>query len=225
MASNAYVNKIATAVPEHEINRFYIRIGASMLAEHPRQRAVFHRMANSAGIERRYTCVPPAKNPYGMAVDAAGVFVRGAFPGTSMRMKYYEEHAPSLAQVAAEKLLRGEDRSRVTHLIITSCTGFSAPGVDLELIARCGLPRSIERTIIGFMGCYAAINALKLARHIVRSDQKARVLIVNIELCTLHMIETDCLEKLLAFCLWGDGCAASLVTSEPKGIAIDSFRA
>ena len=77
--------------------------------------------------------------------------------------------------------------------------------------------------MIGFMGCYAAINALKLARHIVRSDPPARVLLVNIELCTVHLRETTELEKLLSFCLWGDGCAAALVTAEPHGIELDSF--
>ena len=122
-------------------------------------------------------------------------------------------------------LLDGEDRELITHLIVTTCTGFSAPGIDLELVQRCGLPTSVERTIVGFMGCYAAINALKLSRHIVRSDRKARVLIVNIELCTLHLRETTELEKLISFCLWGDGCAASLVTAEPHGILLESFHA
>ncbi|WP_246750039.1 hypothetical protein [Mesorhizobium caraganae] len=46
-------------------------------------------------------------------------------------------------------------------------------------------------------------------------DPRAKVLLVNIELCTLHLSETTELEKLLSFCLWGDGCAAALVTGEP----------
>jgi predicted naringenin-chalcone synthase len=79
--------------------------------------------------------------------------------------------------------------------------------------------------MIGFMGCYAAINALKLARHIVRSDPAARVLIINIELCSLHLRETSELEQVLSFLLFGDGCAACLVTAEPVGTALDSFRA
>ena len=98
--------------------------------------------------------------------------------------------APGLAVEAVEKLLDGEDRSRITHVIVTSCTGFSAPGIDLALVERCGLSPSVERTMVGFMGCYAAINALKLARHIVRSEPGARVLAVNLELCTLHLHET-----------------------------------
>ena len=79
--------------------------------------------------------------------------------------------------------------------------------------------------MIGFMGCYAAINALKLARHIVRSEPSARVLILNIELCTLHLKETTDLEQVLSFLLFGDGCAACLVSADPVGTALDSFRA
>ncbi|MFU0505585.1 type III polyketide synthase [Pseudaminobacter sp. NGMCC 1.201702] len=225
MPSNAFVNRIATAVPDHDVHRFFLRFAASMLAHDPRRRAVFTRMADIAGIEHRYSCFSPGSDPEGASVDRDGVFVRGAFPGTAKRMEMFDAAAPSLAQRALDKLQLGEERARITHLIVTSCTGFSAPGIDLELVARCGLPSSVERTMVGFMGCYAAINALKLARHIVRSDPSARVLIVNIELCTLHLSETDDLEKLLSFCLWGDGCAASLVTAEPHGLLLESFHA
>lgn len=138
-------------------------------------------------------------------------------------MDMFAATAPKLARQAVEKVLDGHDRSHITHLILTTCTGFSAPGLDLEVIALCGLSTGIERTIIGFMGCYAAINALKQARHIVRSEPEARILIFNIELCTLHLKETTDLEKLLSFCLWGDGCAASIVSAEPVGFGLDSF--
>jgi predicted naringenin-chalcone synthase len=75
------------------------------------------------------------------------------------------------------------------------------------------------------MGCYAAINALKLARHIVRSEASARVLIVNLELCTLHLQDTTDLEQMLSFLLFGDGCAACIVSADPVGVALDSFHA
>jgi hypothetical protein len=93
------------------------------------------------------------------------------------------------------------------------------------VIERCKLPSSVKRTIIGFMGCYAAINALKLARHIIRSEAAARVVIVNLELCTLHLKETANLEEVLSFLLFGDGCAASLISAEPIGTMLDSFHA
>lgn len=225
MPPSVYVNRIATAVPENEVHRFFLRYAASMLQDNDGKRAVFNRMVNTIGIEARFSCFVPATNPKGRSVDFDGAFPRGGFPGVTKRMELFAVAAPMLAKRAVEELLASEDRSQLTHLIVTTCTGFSAPGIDLELVAMCGLPISIERTIIGFMGCYAAINALKLSRHIVRSDPKARVLIVNIELCTLHLNETEQLEKLVSFCLWGDGCAATLVSAEPMGLSLESFHA
>ena len=102
-------------------------------------------------------------------------------------MRFYEEHALRLALDAARGLgpLEG-----VTHLIVTTCTGFYAPGLDLQLVEHLGLGAGVERTIVGFMGCQAALPALKLAAHIVRSRPDARVLTVNLELCTIHLQET-----------------------------------
>ncbi|TIT89676.1 MAG: type III polyketide synthase, partial [Mesorhizobium sp.] len=221
MSASAYINRIATAVPQHDVHQFYLRYAASMLA--PDRRRIFERMAGLAGIEHRFSCFAPALEPEGPSADFAGTFRRGAFPGTAVRMAMFSEAAPVLAQSGVDGLHLGDEASRITHLIVTTCTGFSAPGIDLDLVQRCGLPDGIERTIIGFMGCYAAVSGLKLARHIVRSNPRARILLVNIEICTLHIRETDELEKLLSFCLWGDGCAATLVTAEPPGIELDSF--
>jgi predicted naringenin-chalcone synthase len=194
-----------------------------MLKDDPRRLALFDRMATRSGISHRYSFLQPGAD--GAAVDREGFYRLGAFPGTAERMGKYEEHAPDLAVEAVEKLLAGEARETITHLIVTSCTGLSAPGVDLALIERCGLKPSVERTMVGFMGCYAAINGLKLARHIVRSEPKARVLAVNLELCTLHLHETADLEEILSFLLFADGCAAALVSADAVGVQMDSFHA
>jgi predicted naringenin-chalcone synthase len=194
-----------------------------MLQADPRRLAMFNRMADRSGIAHRYSFVQP--DPGGAVTDVEGFYRAGAFPDTAARMKKFEACAPSLAVEAVEKLLQGEDRSRITHVIVTSCTGLSAPGIDLALVERCGLSPSVERTMVGFMGCYAAINALKLARHIVRSEPGARVLAVNLELCTLHLHETAELEEILSFLLFADGCAAALVSADRKGVAMESFHA
>jgi predicted naringenin-chalcone synthase len=110
-------------------------------------------------------------------------------------------------------------------VIVTSCTGLYAPGLDFEIVNHLGLNPSVERTMIGFMGCYAAVNALKSAHHIVRSEHEASVLVLNLELCTLHFQETQDLEQVLSFLLFADGCAASLISAKPQGLAIDSFLA
>jgi predicted naringenin-chalcone synthase len=220
----AYINRVATVVPPHDVHEAFRRFAQSLLRDE-RQARLFSRMADRAGIEHRYSFLGPSNLPEGDKLDAEGFYVRGGFPDTAARMRRFEQHAPGLAETAVERLQLGSDRERISHLLITCCTGFSAPGLDLELVERCALPSSVERTMIGFMGCYAAINALKLARHIVRSEPKARVLVLTLELCTLHLQETTDLEQMLSFLLFGDGCAACLVTADPVGTALDSFRA
>ena len=221
---HAFINRIATATPPHDVHETFLRFGQLMLQSgDSRHLALFNRMATRSGISHRYSFIQPA--PDGAVVDVDGFYRPGAFPDTAARMKKYEACAPELAVAAVEKLLAGEDRSRITHIVVTSCTGFSAPGIDLALVERCGLPTKVERTMVGFMGCYAAINALKLARHIVRSEPKARVLALNLELCTLHLHETADLEEILSFLLFADGCAAALVSADPIGVEIKSFRA
>jgi predicted naringenin-chalcone synthase len=219
----AYLNRIATAVPPNDVHRVFVGFAETLLGE--RARPVFRRMAERSQIDHRWSVLSPAADPAGPAVDAEGFYRRGRFPTTGERMRRYQAEAPALAQRAVEGLGLGEDLARATHLVVTSCTGFSAPGLDLELVARCGLDPSIERTLVGFMGCYAAVSALKLARHIVRSEPRARVLVVSLELCTLHLQEVDDLEQVLTSLVFGDGCAAALVTGEPQGLRLDRFKA
>jgi predicted naringenin-chalcone synthase len=140
-------------------------------------------------------------------------------------MELFEQSAPVLMRKAVDRLaLNEQERSDITHVLVTCCTGLYAPGLDFEIVDHLGLSTDVERTMIGFMGCYAAINALKLARHIVRSDPKAGVLMVNLELCTLHLQETQELEQVLSFLVFADGAAASLITAHEQGFALDSFR-
>jgi alpha-pyrone synthase len=218
--TDAFINRIATALPPHDVHEGFLDFGRRMLSSDSRRLALFNRMAERSGIAHRYSYFEPEG-----AGDAAHFYRPGAFPGTGARMKLFERFAPGLACEATERLLAGEDRSRITHLIVTCCTGFFAPGIDLQLVERCGLNSDIERTFVGFMGCYAAINALKLARHIVRSEPGARVLAINLELCTLHLHETTDLEEILSFLLFGDGCAAALISADPTGVRMDSFTA
>jgi predicted naringenin-chalcone synthase len=220
--TDAFINRIATALPPYDVHEGFIAFGRQMMKRDERRLAVFNRMAERSGIAHRYSFFEPGG--VGCA-DVLQFYRPGGFPGTAARMKLFEDFAPRLAGEAAERLLVGEDRSRITHLIITCCTGFSAPGIDLELIGRCGLEPDIERTFVGFMGCYAAINALKLARHIVRSESDSRVIVMNLELCTLHLHETADLEEILSFLLFGDGCAAALISADPVGVRMDSFHA
>ncbi|HEY6491088.1 MAG: type III polyketide synthase [Terracidiphilus sp.] len=223
--TTAHINRIATAVPPHDVHRAFIDFAESLAPEGVK-RSLFRRMVRLSGIEHRYSFLDPIATESGEWKDAEGLYVPGAFPGTARRMEAFERYAPRLMRCAADKLgLRDEERRGITHVLVTCCTGLYAPGLDIELVNHLGLDTSVERTMIGFMGCYAAINALKAARHIVRSEPEAKVLILSLELCTLHMQETQDIEQLLSFLLFADGCSACLVSAEERGLGLDSFLA
>ena len=221
----AHINRIATAVPQHDVHRPFIDFATNMVPEGT-LRNLFRRMARMAEIEHRFSFIHPMPTEDGSWNDIEQIYVRGNFPSTARRMQLFERFAPELAHSALDKLdLQEEERRGITHVIVTSCTGLYAPGLDLEIVRYLGLDPSVERTMIGFMGCYAAINALKSAHHIVRSVPDAKVLVMNLELCTLHFQETQNLEQVLSFLLFADGCAACIVSAQPEGLAIDSFLA
>lgn len=230
--TGAYLNRIATAVPDHDVHSAFVDFADSLLAAAPdgRARALFNRMSSRSGIEHRYSVLSPHTVPQSTAsefwVNAHEFYARGRFPDTAKRMEVFERFAPLLAQRALDRLkLSAAERRSVTHVIVTTCTGLYAPGLDFDIVDHLGLCSSVERTVIGFMGCYAAINGLKMARHIVRSTPEAKVLMVNMELCSLHLQETQDLEQVLSFLLFADGCAASVISAEPVGFGLDSFRA
>jgi predicted naringenin-chalcone synthase len=221
----AYLNRIATAVPDHDVHGPFVEFAETLLTDR-RSQILFRRMADRSQIEHRFSTVEPRPLGSNAGLDTDDFYVRGAFPSTAQRMQRFEDKAPRLALAAAKGLgLTDEEKDAVTHVIVTTCTGFSAPGLDLQIVEGLGLKPSVERTIVGFMGCYAAINALKLARHVVRSEPQAKVLVVSLELCTLHLQETSDLEQVLAFLVFGDGCAAALVSADPSGLELESFHA
>ena len=223
--TTAYLNRIATAVPEHDVHDSFVVFVEKMLVD-PRLRAVFSRMAIRADITHRYSFLNPNGPGKPFSPNAHEFYQLGDFPNTPQRMALFERAAPLLMRKAVDRLkLSEKERDGITHVLVTSCTGLYAPGLDFEIVEHLGLSPDVERTMIGFMGCYAAINALKLARHIVRSEPKAGVLMLNLELCTLHFQETQKLEQILSFLVFADGAAASLITAREQGFALDSFKA
>lgn len=215
MPPRAFLNAIGTATPPHDVHDAFLAYAPALLVTE-RERALFARMAERSGIAHRYSPL----------TGQEGFYVPGAFPSTAQRMARYAAESLPLAQAALADLgarLGRDWRQGVTHLIAVSCTGFEAPGLDQRLIAACGLDPRIERTVVGFMGCNAAFHALKLARHVVRSEPDARVLVLNLELCTLHFQETRSLEQALCFMLFADGCSAALVSAEATGLELERF--
>jgi predicted naringenin-chalcone synthase len=213
------LNAVGTAVPGHDIHDSFIGWARAQLDQ--RKRAVFDRMAARSGIGHRWSILPLGDDD-GSPVDPGGFYAVSPLPGTGERMRLYAEAAPELALRAIEALSGQAELGAITHLVVASCTGFVAPGIDQIIARRLGLAHSVERLLVGFMGCYAAVAALRSARHIVRSDPAARVLVVTVELSTLHLQQATELEPLLAMLQFGDGAAAGLVTADPTGFALDT---
>jgi predicted naringenin-chalcone synthase len=226
--NEAYLNRIATAVPDHDVHSAFVNFAEKLLAESPdpRMLSLFNRMSSRSGIEHRYSILTPNIATSEFWVNAHEFYIRGSFPDTSKRMEIFERFAPILMRRAVDRLnVTPSERRSITHVLVTTCTGLYAPGLDFDIVDHLGLCPSVERTMIGFMGCYAAINGLKAARHIIRSEPSSRVLMVNLELCSLHLQESHDLEQVLSFLLFADGCSASILSAEPTGLALDSFRA
>src|ERR1700761_5941828 len=203
---SVHINAISTALPPFEAHSAFLEWARDRLGDR-RDRTLFERMVKRSGIDRRWTVLPPGDDNEQAGIG--GFYAEGRMPPTSERMETYARHAPDLCVEAARAL---GDLDGVTHLVLASCTGFIAPGIDQVVARRLGLPGTIERTLVGFMGCSAAVAALRTAYHIVRSQPDARVLVLTVELCTLHLQADTALEPILAMMLFGDGAAAALVS-------------
>ncbi len=212
------LNALATAVPSHDIHQAFIDWATPRLADE-RVRAIFSRMTARSGIGHRWSVLPPTPSG-GSPVAAGGFYDVPGLPPTSARMRAYADHAPDLAMQAIAALGDAFDAARVTHIVVASCTGFVAPGIDQILARRLGLAATVERVLIGFMGCYAGVTALRTARHIVRSEPQSVVLVVSVELSTLHLQLAAAPEPLLAMLQFSDGAAAAIVSADTVGLVL-----
>ncbi len=130
-------------------------------------------------------------------------------PSTAARMKMYAAEAPKIAVEAARVALAdsGVSPDEIEHLVTISCTGFAAPGVDERLIRELGLRPTTQRVHVGYMGCHAAINGLRTVSALAEQSGKA-VLMVAVELSSLHYYYGISADKVVANALFADGAAA-----------------
>jgi len=151
------------------------------------------------------------------------------FPSTAARMKVYKENALTLALAAISDCLTNLENfslNKITHLITVSCTGMYAPGIDIEIVQQLNLNPSTKRTSINFMGCYGAFNAIKVADSICQSNCNANVLVVCVELCTIHFQKSMHLDNIISNSIFSDGAACVLIQAQKnqkKYFSLESF--
>ena len=211
---------LGTSVPPHQAEQPKVKLFMASLAEATlkgRRRAVTLEFLNgiyaTSGIEKRHSVLGDytKDDPKDFDFYPAN-WALEPFPTTAARMKLYEKWSVDLAEEACRKALResGARPAEVTHLIFTTCTGLFAPGPDILLLGRLGLGPQVHRVVLGFMGCYAGFNGLRMAGQILAAEPEAVVLQVCVELCTLHFQKKALPDFIVANSLFGDGAAAAV---------------
>jgi predicted naringenin-chalcone synthase len=209
-----YVHGIGTAVPPHAISQEHAAATARQFGcttdEQLRQLKALYRMTR---VRKRHSVVLDAGSETGEARQSFFPPMRDAGdrgPSTSERMALYEREAPALGAKAARAGLADAGRSPrdVTHVVSVSCTGFAAPNFDLGLVRELDLPRTVERTHVGFMGCHGALDGLRVARAYADSQPGACVLLCAVEMCSLHYQYGWTGDWLVSNAIFADGAAA-----------------
>ncbi len=221
---------IGTAVPHYkhrqtDILHFMQQVYCADVTGQRKIKFLYHQ----SGIQYRYSVV----GDYSRNINDWKFYPRSEnlepFPSLEQRMVVYNKHAAALSVDAIRNAMEGIITAKeITHLITVSCTGMSAPGLDLQIVDLMDLPNMIYRTSVNFMGCYAAIHALKMADAICKNDASAKVMIVCTELCTLHFQKEATLDNITSAMLFSDGSAAALVTHSAHpmpGMEINHFYA
>jgi alpha-pyrone synthase len=223
-----YLNAIGTAVPEYKISQEEQLdfIEKNYPVKEPDRLKKIKNIYRNSGIKFRYSVIPDFIEPQykSLFFDSGNLYE----PAISKRMKTYEASAIKLLGMAARDCfskLKNFNKKIITHVITFSCTGLYAPGPDIQLVEDLDLVNHVERTCINFMGCYAAINALKSAYHIVRSVPDAVVLIAGVEICSIHHQQDDNNEQLVANAIFGDGASAAIISGEKtsSGFVVQKF--
>ncbi len=219
---------IATELPQYKIAQKDIRdfmLEVYGLNEQDTKRVEL--LYGRCGIDYRYSVLPDYNVSLGKRTFYPPTRNLEPFPSLEKRMEYFHPFALELSAKAIKKCISEKiEAKEITHLITVSCTGLSAPGLDLAILEELQLQNNIYRTSINFMGCYAAIHGLKLADSICKTEPNAKVIVVCTELCTLHFQKESEMDFITSSLLFGDGSATVLVTHDSykeKGLHIKSF--
>ncbi len=208
---------IGTAVPPHAIRQGDAAEIAQALTCSCEDEAQYYRdIYHAVGVETRHSVI--LEESHG-DLRARQSFYANESPSTLARMRRYEADAAGLAVAASGQALAdaGVSPDRITHVVTVTCSGFYSPGLDVALIKRLDLRRSVERTQVGFMGCHGAINGLRVARAIVGADPSACVLLCCTELCSLHHQYDLDPSTIIANALFADGAAAVVCGAGDSG--------
>ncbi len=218
---------IATGVPQHkhlQTDLFSYADEVYNNSEDDTRKLGF--LYRQSGIEYRHSVLADFTEPKAVRSFFSGDKEEEHVPSIADRMAIYDKYAAELSVDTINKCIAGKINSNeITHLITVSCTGMSAPGLDLQVMELMDLPHTIMRTSVNFMGCYAAIHAMKIADAFCNSAENANVIVVCTEFCTLHFQKEITIDNMTSSLLFADGCAAILMQGNKagKGLRLENF--
>ncbi|PWN05221.1 type III polyketide synthase [Rhodohalobacter mucosus] len=223
----SYIHALETATPAYSYSQSEIRDRMKeIVPASDKDKRIIHYLYSRSGIDNRHSVINDFRQKGSQTLFFNG---EGAYPGTERRNDLYIREAKKLFVEAARSLIENSDfeADQITHLITVSCTGFYAPGPDFDIIRALNLNPSIERYHLGFMGCYASIPAIKMADQICRANKDANVMVVSVELCTIHFQANPEPDSILSASVFADGGAGFIMSNKKptgkKGIAVHGF--
>lgn len=212
---SSVISAIGTSNPENKFTQNqilnFMKLAHQLSGDNLRR---LEKLYTASGIQYRHSVIcdfDKKKGNYTFFGNNNGL---EPFPTTAQRGQLYQQTVLNISLTAIQNAiskLQNFDLKTITHLITVSCTGMYAPGLDIEIVEKLNLNPWVERTCINFMGCYGAFNALKMANYVCNAQPTAIVLVVCIELCTLHFQKENTLDNWISNSLFADGAAAVMV--------------
>jgi predicted naringenin-chalcone synthase len=211
-----WLHHIETIVPDTVYSQEYAGEKMQDFYDNLRTKRLIRAIYKKSGIDKRHSVVRNflANGPGSFFKTGPGG--KRVEPSTAARNDIFARESKALSIDLARRVIDncpGIGQKDVTHIVTVSCTGFHNPGTDYHIVTELGLSSSTHRYHLGFMGCYAGITGLRMASQFCLADPEAVVLVMCLELCTLHIQLNGDEDSLMANSLFGDGAGAAIVSA------------
>ena len=207
-ASGPHIASVATATPpctldQAELERLAYKHYKEKLS--PRSLSLMHALFAHPGIKRRSFAIGNVEDLVDEDFDA--------------RIARFTHWSQELSAQAINKALEqaGLSTGDVAGLVVNTCTGYICPGIATYLIEKLDLSRTVRVYDLVGSGCGGAIPNLEISGSLVKHTGDGVVVSVSVEICTATFQMEDDLSLLLSNALFGDGAAAAVLWTKPRG--------
>src|SRR3990172_8383155 len=222
-----WIHQVETILPEISFSQEQASQKMQDWYKDDRTRRIIRVLYRQSGIEKRHSVITNFDGNEAGSFFKTGPDALLQGPGTAARNDIFALESRSLSVALARKVLDrcpGVGPMEITHVVTASCTGFYNPGPDFYIVCDLGMPFSTQRYHLGFMGCYAAFPALRMAAQFCAADPSAVVLVMCLELCSLHLQLNGSDDSLLANSLFADGAGAAIVSAREPDQGAPAYR-